>query len=161
MIKKVLQSQYDKCFHIFQETIKNYDKEIWFDEKNYKTPAWQITYHAIFYANIYCSPTEKDIVHWQKEIKHYRDFKKMDEYRKNGEVIEPYSITDMGEYLEFLKDKVPMYLDSINPEERCWPFWYDESQLEFHINNLRHIQHHLGEIIERHDIKKEFKYNWK
>jgi len=46
------------------------------------------------------------------------------------------------------------------PEKNCWPHWYDENQLEFHINNIRHLQHHTAETIERANNIKPFNYTW-
>jgi hypothetical protein len=37
---------------------------------------------------------------------------------------------------------------------------YDESQLEFQLNNIRHLQHHIAQSIERHDIVNSFEYEW-
>jgi len=66
----------------------------------------------------------------------------------------------MLEFLDFVSRNVPEYLSEMRPQERCWPSWYDETQLEFQLNNLRHIQHHVGQAIERHNTFKPFDYEW-
>ncbi len=161
MYKQVLQNQYNKCLNILSEAIKNYSEDLWYDNKNYKSPAWQIAYHGLFFANIYCSATESGIKSWPKSKDDYHFFHNKP-WPPFEEIIinEPYTKDEMLEFLEFVKSNIPEYLLDMQPEERCWPHWYDENQLEFHINNIRHIQHHIAEIIERHDIVSSFKYDW-
>lgn len=161
MIMQVLLNQYEKCLNILSYTIENYNETIWFDNKNYKSPVWQIVYHALFYANIYCCSTEQKIINWEKQRNDYNRFEKMRKLRSEDEsVIKPYTNKEMLEFLNFVKNKIPQYLSEMKPDEKCWPNWYNESQLEFQINNIRHLQHHIGEIIERHDIVQDFKYTW-
>jgi len=161
MLIKALTKQYQKCFNIFRDTISNYDEKLWMNENDYKTPVWQIAYHAIFCANMYCSAKESGIVKWSKERENYHRFDKMREMRSmNAKNIMPYTKNEILDFMELVNSNVPNYLLQMEPEAKCWPHWYDETQIEFHMNNLRHIQHHIGEIIERHDILKSFQYKW-
>jgi hypothetical protein len=161
MLVEILQKQYTKCFSILKNVIKSYDESIWLNNIDYKTPTWQIVYHLVFYANIYCSSSENDIKQWPKSKDDYYDFEKIHELIIKKEIkLIPYTREDMMEYSMFVEKNIPNYLINLEPENKCWPYWYNESQLEFQINNLRHIQHHIGEIIERHDIKKYLSYIW-
>jgi len=158
----ILTNQYFNCFAMLSQAITNYNEDIWFDDKHYKSPVWQIVYHTLFYTNIYCSATENGILHWPKERDSYHRFEIMHELRASGSnLIQSYTKGEMIEFSAFVKGKVPIYLADMEPDARCWPYWYEEPQIEFHINNIRHIQHHLGEIIERHDIRAAFEYDWK
>ena len=162
LIVETIQTQYEKAFSILIDAIDRYDDALWFDDTKYKSPAWQIVYHLLFYANIYCSPAEKKTQLWGKEKDGYSWFDTLREIKKeNPESVVPYSKEDMLEYVACIQRAVPVYLKEMKPAEECWPYWYDENQLEFHINNLRHIQHHTAEIIERHDIENAFSYMWK
>ncbi len=161
MLKQVLENQYNKSFNILEETVRNYNDDLWYDKKNYKSPAWQVVYHGLFFANIYLSHTEKGIISWPKGKENYHILGKTPWPPFEEVVIDgSYSKEEMLEFLSFIRSKMPSYLDQMQPEERCWPPWYEENQLEFHINNIRHIQHHTAEVIERHDIADGFKYKW-
>ena len=161
MLIEALAKQYQKAFNIFRNVVKNYYEELWINNENYKTPVWQISYHTLYCANSYCSAKQDEIVHWNKERENYHFYDKMHEMRdSNIKVIMPYSKEDIIEYMEIINTNVPNYLLHMEPEKKCWPYWYDETQIEFHMNNLRHIQHHVGEIIERHEIVKDFSYKW-
>jgi hypothetical protein len=161
MIIEAFQKQYTKSLSIMENVISNYDNELWNNKMNYKSPAWVIGYHALFCTNMYCAASESDIVHWEKEKKDYQRFDKIHEMRKSGIEIIPYSKDDLLEFLKLIVETIPKYLEKFEPEKKCWPYWYDENQMEFHINNFRHLQHHIGEMIERHDIVKNFEYKWK
>jgi len=161
MINEAFQKQYIKSLSILEDVIKKYDSELWYDDRKYKSPIWFICYHALFCTNCYCSASEQDIIHWKNERKDYHRFDKMREMRKQNIQIEPYSKEELLDFIDLILKTIPQYLDKFEPEKRCWPQWYDENQMEFHINNFRHLQHHVGEIIERHDIVKNLEYQWK
>ena len=161
MITTVLNKQYINSLDILKKAIEKYDINLWNDDKDYKSPAWVIFYHALFYTNIYCSSLESTIIHWEKERKDYHRFDKIHEKRINNEDIENYSKEELIDFSDLISDSIPNYLKQFEAEKKCWPYWYDENQLEFQIKNLRHLQHHIGEAIERHDIIKTFEYQWK
>jgi hypothetical protein len=161
MLKQALENQYNKALNILEEAVRKYDENLWFDNKNYKSPAWHVVYHAVFYANIYCSPTEAAIAPWPKARENYHFYGKTPWLPfEKVELKETYSKADMLEFIGFVRGKISAYLDKLRPEERCWPHWYDEPQLEFQINSIRHLQHHCAEVIERHDIVCNFPYIW-
>ena len=156
LLKNTLLKQYNKTLDILIHVIGKYDETLWLNDSDYRHPAWQLVYHALYYANIYCAPNEKAKVKWPRQIKDYHLFMKT----KKQEFASPYSRDDMLAFLEFFRGKIPGYLEHLEPEADCWPHWYDENQLEFHINNIRHIQHHTAEVIERADIISKFDYPW-
>jgi hypothetical protein len=161
MFKLVLENQYNKCLNILADAIKKYDEGLWYDDKNYQSPVWRITYHGLFFTNIYCSAVETTIVKWLKERQDYHFLVKKP-WPPFEEVVvkDTYTKDELLEFLEFIRKIVPGYLEDMQPKERCWPFWYEENQLEFHINNLRHLQHHTAEIIERHNNFSNIQYLW-
>ena len=162
MIKNALEKQYDKCLDIMAQAIKDYPENLWDDRFGYKYPAWQIAYHALFYGNIYCSVDEHSITARPKQKELYEVFGKTPwPPFVEVQITESFSKSDILEFLEFVRLNVKKNLPLMKPVEQCWPSWYNENQLEFHINNLRHIQHHCGEMIERADIVNTFKYDWR
>jgi hypothetical protein len=159
---EALEKQYAKTLAMLREAIEKYDEGLWLDEQAYRSPAWQIVYHLLFFANLYCAPAEASVASWAGMREGYHDHGGMARRRKEGPGgIIPYSKADMLEFARFFEERVPGYLEAFAPEARCWPFWYEEDQAEFHLNNLRHMQHHLGELVERHDIALGLEYGWK
>ena len=156
----MFQSQYEASLKMLSNCIEVYIDDIWFSEK-YNNPAWQIAYHAIFYTNIYCSPDEKSIVVWDKSLENYQILGKTP-WPPFEKIIlkEKYSRQEMLYFIDFVKTNIPGYLNKLEPDKKCWAFWYDLSQFEFQLNNLRHLQHHTGQLIERLDYIEEIDYEW-
>ena len=160
-IRRMLLAQYEKSLAMLSETIGLYDDGLWLDHTSYDSPAWQVAYHALYYTNIYCSPTEEEVSRWSKERQDLHRFARPGAQR--SERTAPgaaYTKEDTLDYLSFVRATIPSYLERMEPEARCWPSWYDEPQLEFHLNNLRHLQHHVGQLIERRDIVDSISYEW-
>lgn len=157
----MLQAQYDKCLHMLEETVTGYDPSLWFDSESYQSPAWQIAYHALFFTNIYCSATEDAIVAWPKLKPRFDRLAGVRDSSDSATLSAgAYSQADIREFLDFIRAQIPQYLEAFEPEEPCWPDWYDEPQLEFHLNNLRHTQHHNAELTERRNNVTNFRYRW-
>jgi hypothetical protein len=154
-------SQYEKCFKMLSETISRYDEQLWLDGTAYDSPAWQVAYHALYYANIYCSPSEERILAWPKARKKFYRFAGTPSAPSREDITStPYSKEDMLELLGFVRNNIPAYLREMRPHEKCWPSWYNEPQFEFQLTNIRHIQHHIAQLIERHNNAKSFDYQW-
>jgi len=119
-----------------------------------------VCYHALFYTNIYLSPTGEDIRKWAGEREECHNLKRSSE--EGGESDEsPYTRGEMGDFLEHIRGSIDSYLERMEPERDCWPFWYSQNQLEFHMNNLRHLQHHTGELFERLNNISPISYKWR
>ena len=158
-LDSILLNQYNAALSMLENCINNYKDDIWYNSDNYLNPAWQIAYHTIYYANIYCSSSRKEIVHWENEIADYNMLKRTSK-SKRKKADKKYSQKEMKDFLNFVKKNIPQYLTNMKPDNKCWPNWYNLQQNEFHINNIRHIQHHTAQLIERHDIIKEMPYEW-
>jgi len=151
-MKNELVNQYRIALTMLKGVIRETDKHTWRNRDDSKDAAWHIAYHAVFYANIYCSPSEKAIKSWGKE-------------RRDCQILgptpwppherfvpgEPYSKAAIIEFIDFVLKVIPEYLEHLEPEKACWPDWYKQNQFEFHLNNLRHIQHHTAQLIERNN----------
>lgn len=158
---EALHSQYRKSLTMLSDTIGRYDDGLWLDAAAYDSPVWQIVYHTLFYANAYCSPLRDAIRPWSKERENLHRFAGTSSALPRRTILSrPYSRRDMSDFLEFVLENVPNYLGEMVPHERCWPPWYDETQFELQLTNLRHIQHHTAQAIERHDIVNTFDYEW-
>ena len=161
MIKQYLKNQYEAALGMLKQCVEQYDKDVWTDTGTHSNPAWHIAYHAIFYANIYCAASDKEIVHWPGEAP---------EHHIMGETPWPphekfvpersYSQKEILAFLDHVSKHIPAYLEALETDKDCWPSWYNIKQLEFHINNLRHIQHHTGQLLERQCNVRRISVNW-
>jgi len=144
-MEKQILNQYKASFRMLTSCIEQYDEKVWFDKENYDMPAYEISYHVIYCANMYCAPGEEEIIHWSGEA----DPKKY-----------LFGTKEMINFISHSLQQFPAYLEKLAINEKCWPHWYDLPQLEFHFNNIRHIQHHTAQLIERHRLTKRLKMKW-
>jgi hypothetical protein len=160
-MKDVLLSQYEASLGMLEDCVGQYDDGVWLDGENYSSAAWRIAYHVIFFANIYSCAKKRDIKAWAKETAYYQNLgKTAGAGGKEGKEKKVYSQDEMLEYLEHARKCIPDYLEGMIAEGKCWPSWYSLSQFEFHLNNIRHIQHHTAQLIERHSAVRQISVEW-
>ena len=162
VVKKYLENQYRASLGMLRQCIEQYDEDVWTDTASHSNPAWHIAYHAIFYANIYCAPSEKDVVRWPGETVNHQ-FMGETPWPPHEKFVpeRSYSQQEILAFLDHVSKQIPAYLEELETDEDCWPSWYDLTQLEFHINNLRHIQYHPGQLVERQCNVKKISVDWK
>jgi len=158
-MKEEFSRQYNKALDMIDEFIDKCPDDFWLSDE-FQSPAWQVCYHALFYTNIYLSPTEEGILKWGESREEYHNLRRINEDWK-PEALKPYSREELKAFLEHIRSCAPSYLEAMSPEKECWPFWYNQNQLEFHMNNLRHLQHHTGELFERLNNRSPVSYQWR
>jgi hypothetical protein len=161
-MKDSILGQYHASLKMLKDCIEKYDDEIWYDAGKYHNAAWHLAFHAIFYANIYASPTEKDIKPWPHERQYYNELGDKLDYPPFTKIVidKTYTKAEMLDYLGFVQNNLPGYLESFQPDKKCWPSWYNLTQFAFHLNNIRHIQHHTAQMMERHNSRKRLPVRW-
>jgi hypothetical protein len=149
-MKSELASQYRIALAMLRGVIAETAEDTWVYTDEVKEAAWHIAYHAVYYANIYCSPTEGQVKRWPRQSNDCH-FLGPTPWPPHERFVphESYSKADVIEFIDFVLAAIPEYLEHLEPEKPCWPHWYKQNQFEFHLNNLRHIQHHTAQLVER------------
>lgn len=161
-ITKVITLQYTKAFDLMEKVISQYDEDLWIDSENYGDAAWQVAYHGLFYTNLYLAPSSEKHIPWSGEREDYHKLRGgKDAPEKGVDLEKSFSKTEMLDYLEHIRSHMETYLEGFEPEDDCWPYWYEEKQMEFHFNNLRHLESHRGALMERHDRIKNLPIGWR
>ncbi len=160
-MKAFLRPQYENVLKMLEECIAKYPDDLWADT-GYQNPAWHVAYHALYYTNIYLAPTEDEIRHWPEEQAelHYLASSAHPEYSGVFKKAVPYSRDEMISFLGLIRQYLSQYLQNLDPHAPAWPSWYDQPRGEFHINNLRHLQHHTGELQERINSRRTTTNEW-
>ena len=149
-MKRELANQYENAFTMLKGVIEETTDDTWSYTDDVKEAAWHIAYHVVYYANIYCSPSEEAVKRWKRQSNDCH-FLGATPWPPHERFVpkETYSKADIVEFIDFVLGAIPEYLEGLEPEKPCWPHWYKQNQFEFHLNNLRHIQHHTAQLIER------------
>jgi hypothetical protein len=149
-MKRELASQYKTALTMLRGVVNETEEDAWLYTDETKEAAWHIAYHAVYYANIYCSPREEAVQRWDRQSNDCRILGPTPcPPHERFVPSESYSKADIIEFIDFVLKVIPEYLEHLEPEKPCWPHWYKQNQFELHVNNLRHIQHHAAQLVER------------
>jgi len=147
----LINRQFAAAIQMIRSAIEACPDQVW-DDRADGSPFWHLAYHALFYIDFYLSDDEKT-------------FQAMDFHENNAQMLPG----DHREYAgivttpekAFRKDQLLDYADhclrkcgetfeKLTDEralERCGFWWYKLNVGEFLLNNLRHAQHHAGQLI--------------
>ncbi|MGH9387012.1 MAG: hypothetical protein ACRD2N_22310 [Vicinamibacterales bacterium] len=149
----VLKSQYHASLAMLRDAIEQCPDRLWLDTTN-TNAFWQIAYHVLFYTHLYLHEDEASFRPWarhQSTVQYPSGVpgraatdptlpRFADPYAK-GHVLEFWSICDG------MVDEVVDRLDLSRTE--CGFWWYKMSKLEHQLVNIRHIQHHTAQLMDR------------
>ena len=139
-----LKSQYYASLSMLRQAIDACPPELWTTDR-YANPFWQVAYHTLFYTHLYLQPAEADFVPWERHREGYNSF--------GGEGPSnpvPYSVEEIQSYWHHCHDMVDSAVDRLDlTSAESGFYWYRMSKLEHQFVNIRHIQHHTGQLSDR------------
>jgi hypothetical protein len=149
-IKAALKSQYHAALAMLEPAIEECPVELWAREHP-ASPYWQIAYHVLFFTHLYMIQNEDAFTPWE----HHRE-----ETQFLGELPwpphdppnsgEPYTREQVLAYWRAVDGMVDATIDAVDLEaEDCGFWWYELTKLEHEWMNVRHIQHHTGQMRDR------------
>jgi hypothetical protein len=148
-IKAILVSQYEASLLMLKNAIVASDTEIW-TRRVCKKAFWHVAYHTLFYTDFYLSKDENAFVPWVKHKKEYQFLGAVPWPPHNEPHIgEPYGQTDIIEYWGSIHDALEERIERTELDSPSGFYWLPFSKLELQIYNIRHIQHHTGQLAER------------
>jgi hypothetical protein len=124
--------------------------ELW-DDRAEGSPFWHLAYHTLFYVDLYLSDDEKAF----QPIDFHEDKTQFlpGDYREYaGKITTPekaFRKDQLLRYADHCLRKCGEALEKVTDEralERCGFWWYELNVGEFLLNNLRHTQHHAGQL---------------
>jgi hypothetical protein len=141
-LQATLKSQYRASLAMLLEAIDACPRELWTSD-GHVNQYWQVAYHTLFYTHLYLQPTEADFVPWEHHRPGYNRF-------DGAATLTPYSVEEVRAYCASCQEMVDSAVDRLDlaaPESGF--SWYSMSKLEHQFVNLRHIQHHTGQLADR------------
>lgn len=153
----VIGRQFAAAIQMMRSAIQACPDDVW-DDRTDGTPFWHLAYHALFFTDFYLSDEEKAF-----EARDYHQDRSQwlpGDYKEFAGVVatpgSAYSRDQLLEYADHCLAKCDETFGTLTDEralERCGFWWYELNVGEFLINNLRHAQHHAGQLallVRRH-----------
>ena len=124
--------------------------QLW-DDRTDGTPFWHLAYHGLFFTDFYLSGEEKtfEARDFHEDKSHFLP----GDYQEFGGIVTTpafsYSRGQLLAYADHCLAKCDETFGTLTDEralERCGFSWYELNVGEFLLNNLRHAQHHAGQL---------------
>ena len=147
----VIGRQFAAAIQMLRSAIEACPDDLW-DDAAHGTPFWHLAYHALFYTDFYLSD---DAQRFQATDFHVEkaNFLPGDYQQYPGVVTTPERAFTRIQLLEYadhcLRKSEETFKNLTNKRalERCGFPWYNLNVGEFLLNNLRHTQHHTGQLV--------------
>lgn len=149
IFKKSLISQFGAALSTLSECVKQCPPEHWQGHVG-NHAFWHVAYHTLFYTDLYLSRDEKsfEAPSLYREDYHFFGQRPWPPYEP---VVadNPYDKDVILEYVEICRRKASSTIAAETPESLAGPcgfWWYEICRAEFHLNNIRHVQHHAAQM---------------
>jgi hypothetical protein len=158
--KEVIKSQYHASLEMLKQTIVKCPDSLW-NHPGHSGKFWHIAYHVIFYTHLYLSPKEEDFTPWKKHREEYQFLGPLPWPPHDMPKIEKsYTKEEVLAYFEFCQEQVDPMVDALDLEAVSGFYWLSFGKLELQFYNIRHVQHHAGELADRLGTLENIEIDW-
>ena len=148
-IRQSLLRQYRAGLDMLRKAVDLCPENLWLST-DYRNRYWHIAYHSLFYTHFYVQPSEGDFLPWSKHVPNSNYL--CIGSQANSETFhipEPYTKLDVQEYWEVCVAEVEKQVPLIRLEDTSGFSWLPFHKVELQFYNIRHLQHHTGQLIDR------------
>jgi hypothetical protein len=148
-LKEEIIFQYQCSLKMLIDTVRKCPADLWENDKDYMNGYSRIVYHTLFFSELHLMPATKKFVPWKKHIANYNYLAQISPVDNEPIIIEKhYSKEDMIEYAESILALFENPYEENSKDEKNSYKWLEISRVP-HIYNIRHMQHHIGQLVER------------
>jgi len=146
----VIGRQFAAAIQMMRAAIESCPDALW-DDRAEGSPFWHLAYHALYFTDFYLSDEER-VFEARDDHRDKAHFLPGDYREFGGIVTTPESAYSRDRLLDYADhclrkcDETFANLSSERALQRCGFWWYELNIGEFLINNLRHAQHHAGQL---------------
>lgn len=148
-ILRSIARQYRASLAMLSEAVELCPEALWLSE-DHTNRFWHIAWHAAFYTHLYLQASESEFHPWPK---HRRDSQYLGARpgspQGSARIMEPYTKNEVREYLEFCRAEVEARVPALDLAASSGFDWLPFNKLEVQFYNIRHIQHHAGQLADR------------
>jgi hypothetical protein len=152
-MKNVIKSQYYAALTMLEDAIRQCKDELWLSDAC-QHEFWWVAYHTLFFADCYLSPSQEAFVPWEKHVVAFEGLVASTGTRSvraatlpSGQ--SPYTQTELLDYTKLIFARMSIAMEKAELDAPSGFFWLPFNKLEVQLYNIRHIQHHTGQLIER------------
>ena len=159
-IKEIIKSQYRAVLTMLGEAIAKCPDALW-DDLEAKQRFWHIAYHTLFFTHLYLQVDGEAFVPWSKHRNEHQFFESVPwAPHKAVKIGDPYTKVELLEYLAVCQKEVEEKVTSLDLDAASGFDWLSFNKLALQFYNIRHIQHHTGQLDDRLRIKADIGIRW-
>lgn len=145
----VVSSQIRAALRMLRSSIEECPDELW-SRRTDHNPFWVLAYHTLYYAHLYLSPSEDAFRPYVRPVRGHGGFGNTDLGNWTELTADDvYEKADVLAYCEHIDWHVSELVESTPFDAQSGFHWLKFSKAEAHLYNIRHIQHHAGQLRER------------
>jgi hypothetical protein len=141
--------QYRASLEMLGQAVAQCPEPLWL-APDYPNKFWHIAYHTLFFTHLYLQTSEAEFRPW---LKHKKDYQFLGPRpwapHEVPEIGAPYSKEDILEYHQFCLGETAARVPSVDLDAPSGFHWLPFNKAELQVYNIRHIQHHAGQLIDR------------
>lgn len=147
-MKEELLAAYRAALAMLANCIVLCPDELWI-AVNYSNPFWRIVYHTLFYTDLYLSEGPEHFNPWPGHLPGYNALGVITPDGQKVVITIIYTREQLQTYLKAIESGIPERIDTSTLTSPCGFYWIKKSNTGLHLYNIRHIQHHTGQLVER------------
>lgn len=162
-INDILASQYKASLGMLRQALDKVSEAQWNSEE-YNNPNWQIAYHVLWGTKYYLGADPESYVPFENAIEGAESLGGAQDWENPDEGIQVEGFHTREELVYFIDNverNLRSAIEALPVSENSGFEWYSYTRFELHINNIRHIQHHTAQIIERLKAKGVTGFLWR
>ena len=154
-------SQYLAALEMLKQTISLCPEPVW-DAPADETKFWHIAYHALYFTHLYLHDTRQSFKPWPLHREQYQYLGGHLPFKPDERVHigEPYTPSAELEFLAFCQQQIIERVPCTNMEAASGFEWLPFNKFELQIYNIRHLQEHTGELMERLGTRTHIQLDW-
>lgn len=159
-VKATIISQYLATLEMMKQVVEKCPDAVWLNA-NHTNDFWHVSYHALFYTHLYLQPQEADFTPWTKHRRNLNAFGPPPwAPGEEVELGEPFSQAEVLDYLALCQQEASTQPQNLKLDAPSGFDWIPLNKLELQFYNIRHLQHHVGELSQRLWAEAGIEINW-
>jgi hypothetical protein len=148
-IRRHLERQYQASLAMLGQAIALCSDSLWTSAK-YTNPFWHVAYHAIFYTHLYLHSSEAVFRPWESHKAGYQFLGPRPwPPHETTKIESPYTKAEVLEYHGVCCAEVEARVPTLVLDTPSGFEWLPFDKFELQLYNIRHIQHHTGQLADR------------
>lgn len=155
-----IRSQYLATLAMLAQAVEKCPDALW-DEAGNAAKFWHIAYHGLFYSHLYLQPSAADFTPW---VNHRPDYEFMGpiawDNNRLPQIGKPYIKADLLAYVTFCRQEVERQTPTLDLSAPSGFDWLPMNKFELQFYSIRHLQQHVGELMERLGSRAGISVDW-